>query len=163
MNMFNEPSDPIPGAVRQLIGLFEEELTEVEFPGVGLQSLQQHVEAVQSQAAVLQSLEAQLTQARHTLDERRRELSRHAEQAVAYARVFASTRPDLAQRLTSIELAKPVAAPPKAPRGRPRTRPATAAEDVVSKLPLVAEEPPVEPAIASSGRGSRSPLKVAKP
>jgi len=160
--MFSEPSDPIPGAVRQLIGLFEEELADVEFPGVGLHSLQQHVEAVQSQAAALQTLEAQLTQARHTLDERRRELSRHAEQAVAYARVFSSTRPELAQRLASVELAKPVVAPPK-PRGRPRSRPPTAMEEAASKLPLVAEEVAAEaPAPAPARSSPRSNLKVAK-
>lgn len=175
MNMHCEPPDPIPGAVRQLVGLFEEDLADVEFPGVGLQSLEHAMAKVQTHAEQLQALEVQVSAARQALDERRRELTKHAEQAVAYVRVFASGRPELLQKLASIELGKATnAAPPKRGRGRPRGR--TPSEAAGSELPLELPTPPADAVATASDppdtsaasapapkRSPRSSLKVAAP
>jgi len=152
MIMFSEQTDSVPGAVRQLVALFEQDLAAVEFPGVGLASLGAHIEALEESAGVVHEAEAKLTAARDTLAERRRALSRHAEQAVAYLRVFAAERPELQERVSALELVRATSSPPpERKRGRPRktaSPPAIEPERGPSELPLGPEvvATPSEPA-----------------
>lgn len=107
MNMTTEHLDPVPGAIRQLVGFFCDELSDIEFPDVSVQTLESHITRVETQATEVERLRDQLALARQRLDDERRTLSKHADVAIAYARIYAQSRPQLQETLGGLELAKP--------------------------------------------------------
>lgn len=107
-------NDPIPAPVCDLIAAFEEQLAEVQFPGVDHQTLASLVERVRSSAEALATAKAQVEAAEAALGESRAELFVKAEQALAYAKIYAATDAMLFERLNGIELEKPQKKPLKA-------------------------------------------------
>jgi hypothetical protein len=103
----NDDNDPISSAVCDLVAAFEEQLSEVQFPGVDHQTLASLVERVRSSAEALDAAKAQVDAAEAALGDSRAELLVKAEQALAYAKIYAATDADLLERLNGIELGKP--------------------------------------------------------
>jgi hypothetical protein len=107
-------NDPIPSPVCDLIAAFEEQLSEVQFPGVDHQTLASLVERVRSSAEALATAKAQVEAAEAALGDSRAELFVKAEQALAYAKIYAGTDARLLERLNGIEFGKPQKRPQKA-------------------------------------------------
>lgn len=111
--------DPVPSAVVSLLQVFAQELTDVSFPDVdgatlGLASLDERANIVRRQTEELEALRARVAVARDALEGARVDLGRHAERALAYARVYAEGQPELSDRLAAIPLGR--AAKTKSPR-----------------------------------------------
>jgi hypothetical protein len=109
----NIDNDPIPSPVCDLIAAFEEQLSEVQFPGVNHETLASLVERVRSSTKALATAKAQVEAAEAALNDSRAGLFVKAEQALAYAKIYAATDARLLERLDGIELGKPQKKPLK--------------------------------------------------
>ncbi len=95
---------PIPSAVRQLVELFGEALTEIQFPDVTHAKLTELCQQVETSADALKEAQAQVAEATIALEETQTALLKRAKQALAYAKVFAEDDVDLSDRLAQISL-----------------------------------------------------------
>lgn len=111
--------DPIPGRIREVIDLFEGELSGIVFPQVDQHRLEEQATAARELAAELARLEAQVAHRSSALREALVELEATARRGVAYARVYADGDDGLERRLEGLELAKP-AAPARQAQKAPR-------------------------------------------
>lgn len=103
--MTDRALDPIPAPIAQLLGLFDGPLQEVRFPGIDREVLHAHADDVRAKAAALEEARAALERARAALDEGHKELHKTAEQALAYAKVFATGDEALSAELEALSLA----------------------------------------------------------
>ncbi len=95
---------PIPSTVRQLVELFGEALTEIQFPDVTHKKLTELCKEVETSASALKEAQAQVAEATIALEETQTALLKRAKQALAYAKVFAEDDVDLSDRLAEISL-----------------------------------------------------------
>lgn len=94
----------IPEALRALLGLFEAEFSEVEFPDVNLSVLTESAQTVLSAAERVAQAEKALEVAQAELQERQEALLHKGQRALSYARVFAEDSPELLEKLQLIPL-----------------------------------------------------------
>ncbi|WP_164011305.1 hypothetical protein [Pyxidicoccus trucidator] len=141
-------NDPISPALRALLELFATELSEVRFPDVDAEVLDDASAVVREKAMAVARAQAALDAARLALHESQDVLLQKGQRALAYARVFSEENAELSAKLEGINLprstrkgvrtegaaAEPVSAAPgndeNAPRRRgrpPKVRPATGA------------------------------------
>ena len=106
-----DPSDVIPEPLRALLDVFREHLADVRFPGVDLQSMEQHVTQMQDKSDAVDAAREALAQAQAELDGAGAALAAHGERALAYAKVFLAGDAALSRRLDQLMLTK-------SPRGR---------------------------------------------
>jgi hypothetical protein len=130
----------LPAPIPAVLELFATSLSEVRFADLDGAVLARLAAEVEAAAAGVSAQQASLDQARATLAGKQEELMQRVLRAVAYARVYAETDTELAQRLDAIAL--PRASAPRAPR---RLRP-TAVEPVVV---VEASAPPVADAVVT--------------
>src|SRR5689334_3570537 len=97
-------NDPIPSAVQDVVDLFVSELGSLKFGDLEASELVAVCEAIKSQAADVTRAESELENARAALAEKKDLLLQKAQRALAYARVYAESRPELASRLERIAL-----------------------------------------------------------
>ncbi len=97
-------SDALPPALRELLGIFAQELAGVSFPNVDHKVLVELAEQVEVEAQRVEELRAQLDTAHAGLIDIKARLQRAAEQGLAYARVYAAGDADLAARLAEVNL-----------------------------------------------------------
>lgn len=126
--------DPISTPVSEVLAAFREALADVRFPEVDHEALEALAEDVRAHAAGATLAKVTLAAAQEALADAQSRLSRRAELALAYARVYAESAgdPALAERLASIPLGKTTklerrAPAPAAPR---RTRKHGAAQAI---------------------------------
>jgi hypothetical protein len=98
------PSEALPPALRELLGIFAQELAAVSFPNVDHKVLVELAEQVEVEAQRVEELRAQLDTAHAGLIDVKARLQRAAEQGLAYARVYAAGDADLAARLAEVNL-----------------------------------------------------------
>lgn len=103
--------DTISSAVATLLQIFEDDLPDVSFPDVdgsrlGLASLEERANIVRRQTDELEALRAQVAASRDALESARVELGRHAERALAYAKLYAEAQPELSERLHALALGR---------------------------------------------------------
>lgn len=114
-------ADPIPPSVKALVDLFKNELSAVTFPGVDGAMLEQLLADVQKYTDAVGKAEAALEAARTALRESEEALAVKSQKALAYARVYAEDRPEVAAKVdfvARIAGAAPVSsAPPARERG----------------------------------------------
>jgi hypothetical protein len=96
----------IAAPLRELITVFKENLSKVEFPDVSTAILENCAAAVEKNARELATIVAQENAARELLETSRNELLQKAIRAVAYAKVYAEDRPEIMARLSQINLGK---------------------------------------------------------
>ena len=84
--------------------MFREELKGVRFPDVSLEVLESAVGVVQEKAAELEALRLSIAVAEAGLREQQDALRALAERGLAYAKVYAEARPELATTLEGIRL-----------------------------------------------------------
>lgn len=123
--------------LQTLLDLFSSDLEAVRFGDVDASSLATLAAHVATAEEAVASAQAALDTARAELAARNEALLTHAHRALAFARVYAETNPELTARLATITLPKPArrkeetpvsvegAEPARRPRGRPRKTPLT--------------------------------------
>src|SRR5262245_35542057 len=97
-------NDPIPSAVQEVVDLFVSELASLKFGDLEPSALTTACDEVNTLAADVTRTERELESARAKLAEKKDELVQKAQRALAYARVYAENRPELASRLERIAL-----------------------------------------------------------
>lgn len=143
--------DPTPVFAHQVLALFRQELADVHFPGLDLTVLEQAEKAVLAAQVEVERVEAELEAARIARAEQLAELETKAERALAYARVFASSDPELSARVTDLGRKKsatsdPTAAVKKRTRAK---RNANGAELFAESAETAADSGRSPPALAS--------------
>lgn len=117
--------DAIPSHAREVLALFAGELRGQRFGDLDAEALEALAARTREAAAEVERARAALDEAHARLAEARDALCARAEQALAYARVFAGGDPSLAARLGQLE---PAAAPVERPRKRKPRRGAAVTE-----------------------------------
>jgi ElaB/YqjD/DUF883 family membrane-anchored ribosome-binding protein len=97
-------NDPISPAMRALLEVFSAELSEVKFPDVDAEVLEEAAVRVREQAEAVARAQAALEAARQALVESQDALQQKGQRALAYARVFAEEDAALSMKLESISL-----------------------------------------------------------
>lgn len=121
-------NDPISPAMRALLEVFSTDLSEVKFPDVDAEVLEEAAGRVKAQAEAVAKAQAALEAARQVLGESQEALLQKGQRALAYARVFAEEDAALSTKLEAISL-------PRA--GRKVARPDGA---VVAEAPAQSDE-----------------------
>lgn len=115
--------DPITPFCRDVIALFRETLPEVRFPELDRDRLEAEAAGASQAQLEVERLERELEDARQRAREAAARLTRSAEQALAYARVYAISQPVVLEALTAMEGPRPVLAETKAKKPRaPRAK-----------------------------------------
>jgi hypothetical protein len=144
-------ADPIPPSVKALVELFKNELSAVTFPGVDGAILEQLIDDVRNYTDAVIKAEAALEAARTSLRESEEVLAVKSQKALAYARVYAEDRPEIATKVdvvARIAGATPTSSAPPARdrdpgsdapkrRGRQKKVVATEATDATPAAPVV--------------------------
>jgi hypothetical protein len=125
-----EMSDAIPTLARDVLRLFETRMEGARFGDLDVQTLGALAEAAESRASAVADARAALEAAQAELEGARGELTRRAEQALAYARIHGADDPAVAEDVAAIDQAhakKKKKAPSR--RKRKRREPAPAEPD----------------------------------
>lgn len=99
-------NDPISPAMRVLLEVFSTDLSEVKFPDVDAEVLEEAAARVKAQAEAVAKAQAALEAARQVLGESQEALLQKGQRALAYARVFAEEDAELSTKLEAISLPK---------------------------------------------------------
>ena len=91
----------------------------MRFPEVDAAALGEHRDAVTAAASAVEEAERALAAANRVLTEKRQALAALGKRALSYVRVYAEERPELRERLESMQSARLKAPEPKR-RGRPK-------------------------------------------
>ncbi|QRK11666.1 hypothetical protein JQX13_17305 [Archangium violaceum] len=97
-------NDPISPAMRALLEVFSTELSEVKFPDVDAEVLEEAASRVRAQAEAVAKAQAALEAARQALGESQEALLQKGQRALSYARVFAEEDEALSTKLEAISL-----------------------------------------------------------
>ncbi|HEX8437296.1 hypothetical protein [Archangium sp.] len=97
-------NDPISPAMRALLEVFSTDLSEVKFPDVDAEVLDEAAARVKAQAEAVAQAQAALEAARQALGESQEALLQKGQRALAYARVFAEEDVALSTKLEAISL-----------------------------------------------------------
>ncbi len=97
-------NDPISPAMRALLEVFSTDLSEVKFPDVDAEVLDEAAARVKAQAEAVAQAQAALEAARQALSESQEALLQKGQRALAYARVFAEEDAALSTKLEAISL-----------------------------------------------------------
>lgn len=111
--------DPTPAFAQQVIELYRGELAEVHFPDLDLAVLQGARDELQHAQLEVERLEADLAAARAALDAEAGALNAKAERALAYAKIYAASDPELSGRIAELGGKKK---PPSAANAQPVAR-----------------------------------------
>lgn len=141
-----QASDSLGRPLRAALELFEEALPEVRFPDASAELLRAKASSVAGRADAVRAAREALAEAEAALAEERAAFAELVGKALAYARIYAEGRPEIAERLAALGLGEP-AAEPKKKRGRPRKRP--------SDEPSASAAPP--PALPFESAGGELP------
>jgi ElaB/YqjD/DUF883 family membrane-anchored ribosome-binding protein len=99
-------NDPISPAMRALLEVFSTELSEVKFPDVDTEVLEEGASRVREQAEAVARAQAALEAARQALADSQDTLLQKGQRALAYARVFSEEDAELSAKLEAITLPK---------------------------------------------------------
>jgi ElaB/YqjD/DUF883 family membrane-anchored ribosome-binding protein len=152
-------ADPLPPSVKALVELFKNELSAVTFPGVDGALLEKLSADVQGYTEAVIKAEAALDAARTALRESEEALAVKSQKALAYARVYAEDRPDIASKVDLVARIAGAAPAPATPardrdagsdapkrRGRPKAKAAAAEASDSAPAALGVEAADVTPA-----------------
>jgi hypothetical protein len=127
--------DPISPFCHDVLAVFRDALEGVRFPELDRERLEAEAEEAHAAQLEVERLERALEAARQRTREAQTSLTRSAEQALAYARVYAIARPEVQAALAQLEAPRASVEAPKLrkPRG-PRSR-----KDEGALLPIEAD------------------------
>ncbi len=98
--------DPLSSSIKETISLFKEDLSNVTFPDISHNVLENLIEQVRSNATELEEANAKVISAREALETSQNELIQKCIRGLAYARVYAEDRDDLLEKISRINLGK---------------------------------------------------------
>ena len=107
--MIDTKSDPIPQSVRVVLELFARDLEGLRFGDVDAACLAHLAERVRERATEVEQARATLEAAQQLLERERLQLITRADEALAYARIYSSREPALAERMATLESKRPSA------------------------------------------------------
>jgi len=117
--------DSLSPRVKEILALFRDDLAEQRFGDLDADALRALAERARERSLEVAEARATLDATLGELEATRGELSRRAEQALSYARVFAETDPELKEKIEALDA---LAAPPKTKRRRKVKKKAAGAE-----------------------------------
>ena len=125
--MLSPTHDPVAPWCADVLTLFAGALGDVQFPDVDGPTLEGAAQTVRGAQLETESLERALDEARARTHTANAEFAELCGRALAYARVFASTQPELEAALATVRTRsdKPLAELAQKKRGRPRKDRAT--------------------------------------
>lgn len=138
------PTDPIPQSVRDLVALFDNDLADVRFPDVSREALGELVGKVSALVGDVNAAQEAFEKSQADLTQNQQLLMEMARRGLLYARVFAENNHELLGKLGAINL-KASKAP--SATSKPRGRPPKSAEDA----------PAAEKAEPSTGEAQANP------
>lgn len=100
-------SESLPVLVREILSVFEHDLTDVSFGDIDAGRLLSLADRVRVAGEEVESVRAQLDRAREAHDATLADLVALSEKALAYARIYAESEPELAPRLEALAPAPP--------------------------------------------------------
>lgn len=134
------PQDPIPTAVKELLALFDGPLADVRFPDVDAASLRELAASVETAKQDVETAAQAWAAAKRAVDDRLEALVQKTQRTLAYARVYAEDKPELAATLAAVALPKP--ADTRGPKSAPPAEMAAARKRGRPKKNAAAEPPP---------------------
>ncbi len=108
--------DPVSPFCRDVLAVFRDALPDVRFPELDRDRLEAEACAASDAQLEVERLERALEAARQQVREASARLTRSAEQALAYARVYAISRPPVKAALEALEAPAPEASRTRKPR-----------------------------------------------
>jgi hypothetical protein len=132
--MIGAPMTSLSPPIQSVLELFKGPLSGVRFADIDATGLASLAAEVESAASEVQRQEAQLAELRQALAQRQEALLVLAQQALAYARVYAENDEPLLEELNRISL--PRAAKPRKPSA---AKPSAARSEATQTLPEVLE------------------------
>jgi hypothetical protein len=105
--------EPISPSIQDLLTIFKNDLSAINFPDVNQEVLDALVQKVASSAKNLQEALTAVQAARDSLEAAQNELTSKAVRALAYAKVFAEGNDALLEKLSRISLGKTSRSPKK--------------------------------------------------
>ncbi len=118
-------ANPISPSVKALVELFKNELSTVAFPGVDIAILEQLIADVQTYSDAVTKAEAALDAARTSLRETEETLTVKSQKALAYAKVYAEDKPEIAAKIDFVARIAGTSTPATPTRERDRDRDAS--------------------------------------
>ena len=94
--------DPVPVGVRRVLGIFEDELSQMRFADIDAVLLNDLAEKTRERSQALDIARQAVESAHQALDEARTELIAHAEQGLAYAKIYGAEDAALSSQLEEI-------------------------------------------------------------
>ncbi len=125
--------DPVSPFCRDVLAVFRDALPDVRFPELDRDRLEAEAAATSEAQLEVERLERELEAARQQVRDASARLTRSAEQALAYARVYAISRPPVQEALAALEGPAPEALRARKPR-TPRAK-----KDEGGLLPIEAD------------------------
>ena len=120
----------IPAPTAHLLDLYRGPLRDIRFPDADEARLAAAIDTVAEARAALMRADLAVAAAAAVLRDKEHALAQETERTLAYARIFAADRPELAAALDAM----PASHPQKRTRGRPRKgRALRAAEDAAAE------------------------------
>ena len=113
-------ANPISPSVKALVELFKNELSTVAFPGVDIAILEQLISDVQTYTDAVTKAEAALEAARTSLRETEETLTVKSQKALAYAKVYAEDKPEIAAKIDFVARIAGTSTPATSTRERDR-------------------------------------------
>lgn len=128
----------VPQPIQQLVEVYEQHLSAVEFPALNARTLREQADEVEHAAQALAQARAALERATERHSDALAVLRASADRGLGYARVYGSDDEALSEALSPISLAKKGrtgrSSNAKAPKKRARSK--KAQPDNVTELPL---------------------------
>jgi hypothetical protein len=110
--------DPISAPIKEILAIFQKELSSVTFPDVSQTILENLIEDVRKNAVELEAANAQVIAARETLEASQNDLLQKCLRGLAYAKVYAEDKEELLENILRINLGKPQRIPKKTDKNR---------------------------------------------
>lgn len=106
--------DPISTPIKEMLTIFQRDLSSVTFPDISQSILENLVEEVRKNAAELEAANTLVITAREILEASQNDLLQKCSRAIAYAKVYAEDKEELLENISKINLGKPQRLPKKA-------------------------------------------------
>jgi hypothetical protein len=105
--------DPISAPIKEMLTIFQRDLSSVTFPDVSQSILENLIEDVRKNAVELETANAQVIAAREVLEASQNDLLQKCLRGIAYAKVYAEDKEELLENISKINLGKPQRLPKK--------------------------------------------------
>jgi hypothetical protein len=99
--------DPISTPIKEMLTIFQRDLSSVTFPDVSQSILENLIEDVRKNAVELETANAQVIAAREALEASQNDLLQKCLRGIAYAKVYAEDKEELLETISKINLGKP--------------------------------------------------------